>query len=265
MAGGWRLLLFRLRIASRSHMSENRADWGLRMKSDLDVQSNQKYARFLVVVLFNIVIAIVLYFFSIYLVATLLKEVFSWFSCVSQFWVVISLAVGLFFFFHFAVRYMRGFTEIWKDIRILHGIISLIDFVHPRELPGFIFIIGTIFSLLFFIAVFFFPPFYNTKQANPVIRGFIVTYIDGSAVRLGSGESLVTRTNEKLLIEVEFLDKTSAECAWTALKGTVLKTGDCSVQYIPPIGAKTDAITVKVKPLCTNFPIIASLPIEVMP
>ncbi|MDW8234087.1 MAG: hypothetical protein RMJ54_15000 [Roseiflexaceae bacterium] len=231
------------------------------MNSDLNAQSNQKYTRIFVVVPSNIIIIFILYFFVIYLITTF-KEVFSWFSCVSLFWGALSLVLGIFFSLHFIVRYLP--VKLFEEVHILRTVVPIIDYIHPKGISGGFFVIGFIVSLLFCVAVFIpAPPFSDPRQANPVVKGFYVTYIGGPSVYLGPKDTLTVRADEKLLIEIEFLNKTNAECVWTALKGTTLKTGDFSVQYIPPVGARTDTITVKVKPLCSDFPIITSLPIEV--
>lgn len=218
--------------------------------------------RYITAILINLVIAIILT-----TVVRGLEYVFEWFPCVSPWLGSVSIALLLLFALHAMQQYAPGWGKALESggpfgIKLL-GAIG--DFIHPRSVPERLWPAALALSLLFLAVVFSpFSPFPSPQRSVPAIKGFVVAYPDGSRAELGLDDTLTVRAGEKVLIEITFLNEANPECAWTAFKGAVYATGDFSVQYVPPPGASTDMLTVKVTSLCNDFAITASLPVEII-
>lgn len=195
------------------------------------------------------------------------------FPCISPWIVSVSVATYALLLIHSAVRLIGDLGPVEGELKIgpvvmrTESLARIAALMHPAWLPKrALLVILVVFTAL--CAWFLSPltPVPAPAAPVPVASAFVVSYPSGATARLSLAETLVMRVGEPgPLIELEFLNQASAECAWASVNGTLQPAGGFAYHYTPPPDPGSDNITIALSAPCSSFSQQIVLPVEITP
>lgn len=134
----------------------------------------------------------------------------------------------------------------------LKSFVRLLDLLHPRRLPAYIFWGGftILISSAYALGYSNFSPFV-LKESTPIIRGFTIIYPDEREIKVSQHSGTVRiAPYEQILVKARVSQQSAFSCRWSAINGQVDDDQNCTTLYTPAFNAKNDTLVVRTQSMC---------------